>query len=134
MDINEFDSWNDIKKVVNKKVLSKEFYFRSQEIWWCSLGINVGIEANGKNEVFERPVLILKVFNKEMIWVVPVTSTLKKSPFYYSFKFDNQDYSINITQIKTISAKRLLRKVSTNLVADQTWGLEDFYTPSVNLK
>jgi len=33
-------------------------------IWRCSLGVNLGVEADGKEEHFRRPVLILKAFNK----------------------------------------------------------------------
>ncbi len=30
---------------------------------WCSIGINVGDEEDGKNELYERPVLVIKKFN-----------------------------------------------------------------------
>ncbi len=109
----DFDSWNKIKKGVNEQILPKEFFFREREIWWCSLGVNIGIETDGKSDLFERPVLILKVFNSEMIWVMPITSVVKTAAFRYSFIFNNIKQSVVITQLRTISAKRLRRKIGT---------------------
>lgn len=107
----DFDKWNKVKKEVDKKSIDKDFYFYAREIWWGSLGLNIGAESNGKNDLFERPLLILKVFNKEMIWCLPITSTTKDLPFYYQIKFNEEYRSVLVTQIKTISSKRLLRKV-----------------------
>jgi hypothetical protein len=49
-------------------------YFKERGIWWTSLGVNIGHEQNGKNEKFERPVLVLKRFNEYLLWVLPLTS------------------------------------------------------------
>jgi mRNA interferase MazF len=106
-----YDKWNEVKKKINREVLPVNFFLREREVWWCSLGMNIGVEANGKNDVFERPLLILKVFNKNMIWGLPITSTLKNSYFYYGLKFNDEYRSVNITQIRVVSSKRLLRKV-----------------------
>jgi len=46
--ISEFDSWNEIKKEIQNKSVNTIF-FQQGEVWWCTLGLNVGIEANGKN-------------------------------------------------------------------------------------
>jgi mRNA-degrading endonuclease toxin of MazEF toxin-antitoxin module len=107
----DFDGWNMVKKNVDRKNIGKNFYFYAREIWWGSLGLNIGAESDGKNDLFERPLLILKVFNKEMLWCLPITSTIKDLPFYYKIKFNNESRSVLVTQIKTISSKRLLRKV-----------------------
>lgn len=105
-----YNQWNELKKLIDDSG-TNNLYFYEREIWWCSIGLNVGVEINGKHELFERPVLILKVFNKDMVWCLPVTSTIKKSKFYYIFKFDSKIRSINMTQIKTIDSKRLIRKM-----------------------
>ncbi|MFA5871014.1 MAG: hypothetical protein WC842_03995 [Candidatus Paceibacterota bacterium] len=54
----DFDSWNIQKKKINTR--EKVIFCNIREIWWCSLGVNIGSEEDGKNELFERPVLILK--------------------------------------------------------------------------
>lgn len=107
----DFDNWNDLKKNLDQIHLEKNFLCHQKEIWWCSLGLNVGIEADGKNDSFERPVLVLKVFNSEMVWILPITSIAKRSPFYYEFVFKDTDQTVSLTQIKTISTKRLRRKI-----------------------
>lgn len=107
----DFDSWNMVKKIVNEVILPEEFFCRPREIWWCSLGINIGVETDGKNDNFERPVLVIKRFNRDMIWVLPITSRSGNERFYYPIKYHNQDRWVILSQIKTISTKRLLRKI-----------------------
>ncbi len=114
----DFDEWNEIKKGINGSLLGTRFFCHERDIWWCSLGVNIGIEADGKNETFERPVLILRVFNKDMIWVLPITSSKKQSAFYHPFVFKGEDQLIMLSQIKTISTKRLKRKVGVLAEAD----------------
>ncbi len=71
-----FDTWNSIKKNINLK--KKEIFCNQREIWWCSIGLNIGSEEDGKNELFERPVLIIKVFNRDTLRVIPLTSKNKQ--------------------------------------------------------
>lgn len=107
-----------MKKEVDKKIISRNFYFHERDIWWCSLGLNIGVESNGKNDSFERPVLILKVFNTDMIWCLSITSTIKKPPFYYKLNINDEFRSVVTTQFRTISSKRLLRKVGVVTESD----------------
>ena len=110
-DMKDFDKWNKVKKIIDDKIVEDSVFFHERDIWWGVLGLNIGIEANGKNELFERPVLLIKVFNKDMIWCLPITSTLKDSLFYYKILVNEEENSVMTTQIRTISSKRLLRKV-----------------------
>lgn len=89
------------------------FYFREREIWWASLGANIGYEEEGKNDNFERPILILKKFNRFMLWGVPLTSKNKTSRYYYQFEYKGKKFSAILSQLRVISSKRLLRKVWT---------------------
>jgi mRNA-degrading endonuclease toxin of MazEF toxin-antitoxin module len=114
----DFNTWNEVKKKTDGKKLAKEFFFHEREIWWASLGLNIGVEADGKHDTFERPVLILRVFNKEMLWVIPVTSTIRNSPFHYRFKFNDESRSLMLSQIRTISSKRLIRRIDNLLEND----------------
>ena len=48
---------------IKEKLHNKEHkppLFKEGEVWWCYWGENVGIEINGKNDQFTRPVFILK--------------------------------------------------------------------------
>ncbi len=55
-----FDSWNTKKKEIDTSVSNEKIYFREGDIWWCTIGINVGAESNGKGFEFRRPVLVYK--------------------------------------------------------------------------
>ncbi len=68
----DFDTWNKMKKELNRLPIDR--FAHAREIWWCSLGLNVGAEIDGKNENFERPVIVLKVYNVETMLVLPITS------------------------------------------------------------
>lgn len=40
--------------------------FSEGEVFWCSLGENIGDEECGKGSEFTRPVLVLRKFNKHI--------------------------------------------------------------------
>ena len=106
----DFNSWNTIKQNLDKVEVSVDFHIR--EIWFCSVGCNIGIEENGKHENFERPVLILKKFNKNMLLIAPLTSNHRDLPFYHLLNYETIS-SVMLSQIKIIDTRRLIRKVRT---------------------
>lgn len=107
--LTRFIAWARIKTKIH--LAEREIYFREGEIWWTSLGVNIGHEQDGKNEYFERPVLILKKFGRYTLWAVPLSSRLKYSPYYFQYTYHGRNYSALLTQLRLISSKRLLRKV-----------------------
>jgi mRNA-degrading endonuclease toxin of MazEF toxin-antitoxin module len=105
----DFNAWNVIKQNIEKSSIN--VYGNQREIWRCSFGINVGTELCGKNELFERPVLILKVFNKDTLKVVPLTSQVKIGKYYTPVTLGEITSYATLSQAKTISSKRLSRKI-----------------------
>jgi mRNA interferase MazF len=105
----DFDNWNTKKKEINKALKPCDFYFHEREKWWCSLGINIGYEQDGKNENFERPVLVLRKFNRDIALITPLTSVAKENQYHH--KLNTGDSFVILSQIRLISAKRLLRKI-----------------------
>jgi mRNA-degrading endonuclease toxin of MazEF toxin-antitoxin module len=106
--IKEFDLWNAKKKEIERSDVER--LCREREIWWCTLGVNVGSEQDGKNELFERPVLILKRYNIDLILILPITSTEKNNPYYVKIS-GVVSSSVILSQIRAVDSKRLLRKV-----------------------
>lgn len=92
---------------------TKQKYFREKEVWWAALGKNIGYEVDGKHELFERPVLIIKKYSHDMCFVLPLTTKLKvPQPWYHIHVFvEEKKSAVNMTQGRTISVKRLLRRV-----------------------
>lgn len=105
----DFNTWNNLKKQIDGKSFLP--LFSEKEIWWCSVGINVGREEDGKNELYERPVLIFKKINKESFVGMPLNSQVKDNDFYFKYFFNDKERIIKINQIKTFSANRLIRRM-----------------------
>jgi mRNA-degrading endonuclease toxin of MazEF toxin-antitoxin module len=105
MDKN-FNDWNTLKKELD--VSNNKLFFDEGEIWWCSVGVNIGVEMNGKNGMYERPVLIIKKINLQSAIIAPLTNTFRNNLFIYQLKTIQS--SVTISQIKTVSNKRFLRK------------------------
>ena len=107
----DFDSWNKKKKIIDQKNIPDGMFFNEREIWWGSLGVNIGYEQDGKNDNFERPLLIVKKFNRSIVWILPLTTIAKENKFHYKLK-SSGSYVI-LSQVRLISTKRLLRLVET---------------------
>lgn len=92
----------------------KKIIFYEREVWWCALGVNIGVEIDGKHELFLRPVLILRKFNKDMALVIPTSSNPKAGKYYFDASCeDGKSYHLRLSQMRTISGKRLFRKMGT---------------------
>ena len=103
--IKDFIGWHNRKAKIDQQ--NNLPTFKEREIWWCSIGINVGHEEDGKNEDFHRPVLILRKFNKNLFWGVPLTTQIKENPFYIRIKFREIEQCAMITHLRSYDAKRL---------------------------
>jgi len=124
MYIKEFDRWNESKKLIDSRNENHISSFRERDIWWCSIGVNIGSEEDGKNTLFERPVLVLKKFNNRMAWIIPVTSRMKNGKYY--FNFDNE--VVLLSHIRFVSVKRFnrfIKRISTYDFSLIRWSLCD---------
>ncbi len=85
--------------------------FHEREIWNAYLGQNIGFEQNGAGKEFLRPILIMRKFNNEIFWAIPLTRTHKNLPFYYQFSFGDGISSAILTQIRLLDVRRLGNKI-----------------------
>ena len=104
-----FDPWNHKKKSLHDRRDIEHLYFRERDVWWCSLGVNVGFEQDGKGESAQRPALILRKFNRFVMLVLPLTTKIKPNNRYYiSFVCpDGVERSAILSQIRLIDVRRL---------------------------
>ncbi len=107
--IKWFENWTKLK--IRIHTARRVLYFRQKEIWWAALGANIGFEQNGKNETFERPVLILRKFSKDMFLGVPLTSKIKTGFYYFDLTNAGTKSSVILSQVRLMSSKRLLRRM-----------------------
>lgn len=105
----DFGKWHDEKSSINENRPRPFFY--EGEVWWCSLGVNVGYEEDGKSDAFERPVVIFRKFNKEVFWGLPVTSQDKSGRYYFHYDYDGKEFAAILSQIRLLDAKRLRRRI-----------------------
>lgn len=109
----DFSKWHALKTKLHSRQNKK--FFHEREVWFCSLGNNVGFEQDGKNDFFERPVIVVRKFNTDIFWGIPLTSQPKKGKFYFKFKTLNRgkcffSYAI-LSQIRLFDQRRLRRKL-----------------------
>ncbi len=105
----EYDDWNKLKKDLSTK--KSNVFFHEREIWFCSIGKNLGFEEDGKNSLFERPILILRKFNNDIFLAIPLTSSRKSNKYYYHYMIGDKKYSGILSQIRLLDRRRLSRKI-----------------------
>jgi len=105
----DFDNWHNKKKEAQN--IEKRPLFSEGQVWWCSLGVNIGDKQDGKGENFTRPVLILKKFNRNICLVIPMSTQIKEHPFYHKIYFKGKYQSLLILQMRTIDTKRFKDKM-----------------------
>lgn len=88
-----FTDWAHLKPQIH---FSSEFdvYFRERQIWWASIGQNIGSEENGKHGNFERPVIVLKKFNPQTFLAVPISTAAKEGAHRLVFANNEGDLSL----------------------------------------
>lgn len=106
-----FDSWIKVKKSIHDKNVIRTIH--EGEIWWCGMGKNVGVEINGKNERFSRPILIIKKLSRLNFLAVPLTSQQHVGSWYTSFTFQGKIETASLSQIRTMSTARLYKRIGT---------------------
>ena len=78
------------------------------EIFWCRVGLNVGVEEDGKNSEFVRPVLVIKKFSHEIVLGIPLTTKEKAGDWYYPLPHFGKNSYLVLNQVKSFDTKRFL--------------------------
>lgn len=105
--IKRFDEWIALKKKLHEAASKKVPLFKEGEIWWCSIGDNVGNEINGKSKYFTRPVIIFKRFSRDCFFSLPLTSQPKTGTWFVQISFQHKIQTIVLNQGRTFSVGRL---------------------------
>ncbi len=113
---DDFDTWNVKKKGLDKN--KRDLLFKEGEIWWCSVGKNIGEEVYGKGTEFRRPVVILKKLSHNSCIVIPTTTRPREGSWYHRLHVVEKDRWVMMNQMRFISANRLWVRESS-LSGDQ---------------
>lgn len=106
----EFDVWNSKKKDIEN--MSKRFFFKTGDVWWCSVGVNIKSESCGKGEEFRRPVLILKKLSADSFIGIPLSSKIKVGTWFIDFNLKGEKRFALLYQIRMFSTNRLQRHLA----------------------
>lgn len=105
----DYIGWYRLKGGLEKNGFSGNFGER--EVWWCSLGVNIGDEEDGKHHLFERPILVMKKYSKQLLLALPLSTTQKVSHFYHPLAVGDENGVVLLSQARVISSKRLQRRI-----------------------
>jgi mRNA interferase MazF len=107
----DFKDWHNKKEAIDRE--NTRTFYHAREVWWCSIGLNVGFEQDGKGAKFSRPILILKGFSKEVFLAVPITTKNKDGKYYHEIDLkDGIKRKVILSQIRLFDAKRLQEKIT----------------------
>lgn len=110
MSIKRFLEWIGLKTQLHLGSQKMPFV-REGEIWWASLGENVGFEINGKSKFFTRPVIILKRFSRGFYFVIPTTTQSHFGTWYVPFSLQNRVEIACLHQARCLDYRRLYSKL-----------------------
>lgn len=100
-----FDDWNVVKKKLQNK--DKVKFFKEGQVWWCSIGQNLGSETYGKGRTFTRPVLVFKKLSGDVFLGLPMTTKIKSGSWYVTIRHKNKSVTIQLHQARIFDKKRL---------------------------
>lgn len=109
----KYNDWNIKKQDIQFKEpkCGPKIYFKEGDIWWCSLGLNIGSESYGKGEKFRRPVLIVKKFSGDLCAALPLTSQEKTGTWFIDITLHGKKKWVMLYQIRTLNKKRFYLKM-----------------------
>ncbi len=128
--VKRFLEWIGLKEKLHESTANPPL-FKEGEVWWCSLGENIGTEINGKSRLFSRPVLIYKKLGTYSFLGIPMTSQSKKGSWYVPIKLFSKTSVVLLHQSRNFDYRRLSSKLIQ--IDDEDWkkvcaGFENLYT------
>lgn len=123
--MKDFFSWHNKKSKLD--LAERRPYFHEGEVWYASLGLNIGYEQDGKGAEYLRPVLIVRKFNNDICWIVPLTHTSKDTIHYVHIKVLGKSSTAILSQLKLLDARRFSHMIDK--ISD-----EDFKLATKKLK
>ena len=103
-----FDIWNEVKKKTDK---SKRAPIKPGEVYWCRIGLNIGVEQDGCGYEYVRPVLIIKKFSDEIALAAPLTTRAKSGNWYFPLSHFGATSCAILNQARPLDTKRLLESM-----------------------
>jgi mRNA interferase MazF len=124
-----FLEWALLKEKLQANTPTPPFV-RERDVWWMSMGDNIGSEINGKSKLFSRPAVIYKKFSSNFFLVVPTTSQRKEGSWYVPIQLNGKETYACLHQVKTFDYRRFsdkLGQLNENEFDKLKRGFQDLY-------
>ena|ERR1043166_5489803 len=110
--MKRFLEWIGLKERLHN-IAHKPPLVSQGDIWWASIGENVGSEVNGKSALFSRPVIIFKKLAHGFYFVIPTTTQVREGTWYVKFRQHEREMVASLHQARAIDYRRLSSKLGT---------------------
>lgn len=110
--VKNFWEWIGLKEKLHA-IAHKPPLVSRGDIWWVSIGENVGSEINGKSTLFSRPVIIFKKLAHGFYFIVPTTTQIREGSWYVKFRHHERDMVACLHQARVVDYRRLSTKIGT---------------------
>lgn len=122
--IKDFEGWSTLKQQLDRRENPRTF--KEREIWWCSVGMNIGYEIFGKSHIFTRPVLVIRKFSRYTFLGAPLTSKCDDRKNRYRIHIGGNENNVILDQVRCFDGRRLINRLGY-LSDDQFEAVKDFY-------
>src|SRR5438105_3401271 len=97
--VNRFLEWIGLKQKLHLGTQSPP-HVSVGDIWWASIGENVGSEISGKSDLFSRPVIIFKKLAHGFYFIIPTTTKPKVGSWFVLFRQAERDMVASLHQAR----------------------------------
>lgn len=97
-------------------------YYREGQIFWMSIGENIGFEEDGRGELFIRPVIVLSGYTKRLFFGAPLTTTVRKGHYFINIICNNKSATILLNQARPFDTARIIKSTPLDSI-----GGNEFY-------
>jgi mRNA interferase MazF len=104
--VKQFLEWIQLKMKLDA-VVAPPPLVKERDLWWVSIGENVGSEMSGKSELFSRPALVLKKLSRGIYLIAPTTTREKEGTWYVPIRQEGRVMRVCLHQVRVIDYRRL---------------------------
>ena len=108
--VKRFLEWIHLKEKLHDNTYRPP-HVTEGDIWWVSIGENVGRELNGKSKLFSRPVLVFKKLSRETFFGLPTTTQDRVGSWYVQIYQRGVIISVILSQARVFDVKRLSTRI-----------------------
>jgi mRNA interferase MazF len=117
--MKRFQAWIQLKEKLHA-LSARPPHVSQGDIWWASIGENVGSEVNGKSDLFSRPVIIFRKLAHGFYFVIPTSTRDRSGSWFVSFRQQGRRIVACLHQSRAIDYRRLSSKLGT--LDDEDYG------------